>query len=60
MFHSMRSVLRQSYGGIKTMTEKRCCGHCKYLQIDGMFGMWCDKGRNWEDTDADYCSDYER
>lgn len=42
------------------MTEKRSCGHCKYLQIDGMFGMWCDKGRNWEDTDADYCSDYER
>lgn len=42
------------------MTEKRSCGHCKHLQIDGMFGMWCDKGRNWEDTDADYCSDYER
>lgn len=47
-----------TYGDVET--EKRSCGHCKYLQIDGMFGMWCDKGRNWKDTDADYCSDYER
>ena len=42
------------------MTEKRSCGYCKCLQIDGMFGMWCDKGRDWKNTDAGYCSDYER
>lgn len=40
--------------------NKKSCGHCKHLQIDGMFGMWCDKGRNWENTDANYCSDYKR
>ena len=40
--------------------KDKSCGHCKYLQIDGMFGMWCDKGRNWENTDAKYCSDYKR
>ena len=40
--------------------EDESCGHCKHLQIDGMFGMWCDKGRNWQNTDANYCSDYER
>lgn len=40
--------------------EDKSCGHCKYFQIDGMFGMWCDKGRNWENTDANYCSDYKR
>lgn len=44
----------------KMYDEDKNCGHCKYLQIDGMFGMWCDKGRNWENTDANYCSDYER
>ena len=40
--------------------EKRSCSFCKHCQIDGMFGMWCDKGRNWKNTDATYCSDYER
>lgn len=43
------------------VTEKdKSCGYCKNLQIDGMFGMWCDKGRNWQNIDANYCSDYER
>ena len=44
----------------KFIEEFLSCGHCKYLQIDGMFGMWCDKGRNWETTDADFCLDYKR
>lgn len=39
-------------------SDERCCGHCKHLQIDGMFGMWCDKGHNW--GDVKYCSDWER
>lgn len=43
------------------MTEKeKCCGYCKHLQIDGMFGMWCDKDRDWGNTDAKHCPDYER
>lgn len=52
--------LKKELSELIKMTEERNCGHCKHLQIDGMFGMWCDKGRNWGDTDADYCSDYER
>ena len=34
------------------------CGHCKYFQIDGMFGLWCDKGLNWEEVE--YCEYFER
>lgn len=46
---------------VKKKTEKeRNCGYCKYLQIDGMFGMWCDKDRDWGNTDAKHCPDYER
>ena len=44
----------------KCIKEDKSCGHCKHLQIDGMFGMWCHKGRNWQNTDANYCPDYER
>lgn len=41
-----------------TNCEEKSCGHCKHLQIDGMFGMWCNKGHNW--TEVEYCSDWER
>ena len=40
------------------MTEKDC-GYCKHLNIDGMFGMWCDKGHNWEQV-IENCIDWER
>ena len=43
------------------MSEKdKSCGYCKHLQIDGMFGMWCDKGHNWKNVTGEYCSDWER
>ena len=35
------------------------CGHCKHFQIDGMFGMWCEKGRDWTLVNKN-CSDFER
>jgi hypothetical protein len=41
-----------------TNCEEKSCGYCKHLQIDGMFGMWCDKGHNWEEVE--YCSEWER
>ena len=34
------------------------CGSCKHFQLDGMFGIWCDKDRDWESNDGD-CSDWE-
>lgn len=40
------------------MTDDRNCGTCKYFQLDGMFGMWCDKKHNWEEVE--YCSEWER
>jgi len=41
------------------MTEKRSCAYCKHLQIDGMFGLWCDiHDREW--VNREYCSDYEK
>ena len=40
------------------MTEKRNCGSCIHFQIDGMFGMWCDLDKDWENVE--YCSDWER
>ena len=41
-----------------SMTENKDCGTCKHLQIDGMFGMWCDLDKDWENVE--YCSDWER
>ena len=38
--------------------EKPSCGTCKHFQIDGMFGLWCDKSHDW--MNIEYCSDYER
>ena len=35
------------------------CGHCKHFQIDGMFGLWCEKGNDWTLVDKN-CSDFER
>ena len=44
---------------LESVTKKdKSCGHCKHLQIDGMFGMWCEKKHNW--TEVKYCEDYER
>lgn len=40
------------------MTEEKSCGFCKHCQIDGMFGMWCDKGYNWKEI-IENCIDYE-
>ena len=40
------------------MIENKNCGTCKHLQIDGMFGMWCDLDKDWENVE--YCSDWER
>lgn len=42
----------------QTDHKEKDCGHCKHLQIDGMFGMWCEKKRNW--TEVKYCEDFER
>lgn len=39
--------------------QQKSCGRCKHLQIDGMFGMWCDKGHNWKEITG-YCSEWER
>lgn len=44
----------------KQTTEEKSCGRCKYFQVDGMFGIWCDKNKDWKNMDANYCSDYER
>lgn len=38
------------------MTEKSC-GTCKHFQLDGMFGMWCDLGKDWKSVE--YCSDWK-
>ncbi|WP_296849102.1 hypothetical protein [uncultured Methanobrevibacter sp.] len=38
--------------------NKKSCGHCKHFEIDGMFGLWCEKGHDW--TSVEYCSDYEK
>lgn len=44
---------------IKVLDRKdKSCGHCKHFQVDGMFGMWCEKKHNW--TEVKYCEDYER
>ena len=44
---------------LESVTKKdKSCGHCKHLQIDGMFGMWCEKKRNWKEVK--YCEDFER
>lgn len=45
---------------IKKESEEINCGHCKHFQLDGMFGMWCDKSRDWMNIDAEYCSDFTR
>ena len=38
--------------------DEKNCGHCKHFEIDGMFGLWCEKGHDW--TLVEYCSDYEK
>lgn len=39
------------------MSEKNC-GHCKHFQIDGMFGLWCEKDHDWTLVNEN-CSDFE-
>lgn len=47
-------------GNMQT-TEKQNCGYCKHLQIDGMFGMWCDiYDSDWVHMDAEHCSRFKR
>ena len=41
------------------MTENKRCSSCKYFQIDGMFGLWCDKRHNWKNNTNANCSDWE-
>lgn len=41
------------------MTDEKGCGTCKYFQIDGMFGLWCDiHDREW--INIENCADYEK
>ena len=40
------------------MSEKNC-GHCKHFQLDGMFGLWCEKDHDWTLVNGN-CSDFER
>ena len=40
------------------MSEKNC-GHCKHFQLDGMFGLWCEKDHDWTLVNEN-CSDFER
>lgn len=40
------------------MSEKNC-GHCKHFQIDGMFGLWCEKDHDWTLVNEN-CPDFER
>ena len=39
------------------MSEKNC-GHCKHFQIDGMFGLWCEKDHDWTLVNEN-CSDFK-
>lgn len=43
---------------ISVQEEEKACGTCKYFQIDGMFGTWCDKDMDW--ANVEYCKYYER
>ena len=43
-----------------TNCDEKSCGHCKHLQIDGMFGIWCDKDHNWTEVENGDCGDWER
>ena len=39
--------------------NKKTCGFCKHLQIDGMFGIWCDfYGDLW--TKVECCQNFEK
>ena len=40
------------------MSEKNC-EHCKHFQLDGMFGLWCEKDHDWTLVNEN-CSDFER
>lgn len=37
---------------------KKTCGTCKHFHLDGMFGFWCDKGKDWTLFNEN-CSDFE-
>lgn len=39
--------------------EKKYCGSCKHLHLDGMFDFWCDENHDWTLFNGN-CSDFER
>lgn len=62
---STNSILMKKLGEYKRKVkelekkeEEKNCGKCKHFQLDGMFGMWCDLGKNWINEEC--CSDWER
>ena len=58
-FLGLIRLLNKQENTIKQLKEEnKNCGTCKHLQIDGMFGMWCDLDKDWENVE--YCSDWER
>ena len=47
----------------KELIEKekdKSCGWCKHFQLDGMFGIWCDKNHDWKNVENGSCGDCER
>ena len=50
--------MRLKKKGGDEMSEKNC-EHCKHFQIDGMFGLWCEKDHDWTLVNGN-CSDFER
>ena len=53
---------RLENSGIGVALKMDCekdCAYCKHFQIDGMFGMWCEKGHDWTLMNKN-CSDFER
>lgn len=50
--------MRLKKKGGDEMSEKNC-EHCKHFQIDGMFGLWCEKDHDWILVNGN-CSDFER
>ena len=53
----IENMILKKKGGDE-MSEKNC-EHCKHFQIDGMFGLWCEKDHDWTLVN-DNCSDFER
>ena len=52
------TLLNNNRKAKKLEKREKDCSTCKYFQLDGMFGMWCDLGKDW--INIKYCSDWER